>query len=725
MLLIIVWWGVLSQAPLWAQSDAARDGRPKVGLALSGGGAKGFAHIGVLQELEALGLPIDVVTGTSMGCIVGGLYAMGLPADSIEAITGAQDWTTMFSDAAPRRLLTVEQRQQEERYVLSLPLNEERRPGLPAGLVVGHRISTLLSHLTFPAYNIRDFTQLPIPLACVATDLETGEGVRFQSGYLPQVIRASMSLPSILTPVSINGRVYVDGGTTRNLPAEDAYALGADAVVCVDVGEPLASADSLTSLDAILNQTVSFRMVESTIEQQKKCSVLISPDIAGLSGRDFNRFPELIKRGRQSVAEALPQLQTLIDTLGHASAQKDVAPLSLDSVLVHEVRVDHVDEVLAEQVKAALHIQPPLWLSSSDIETAMSRMYSRELFATISYTLEPNETGGATLILHPIERSQEWVGLGLRFDSHYRAAIMLNASIRPQQNKRNTLDAFLRFGEIIGFGAFYKMPVSLQPRVGVKIFAQGQRAPIDIFEGGNRVASVRSQVLELQGRTDIGMGKASVLSLELGGELYTLDQSVGVNDFLEEASALGHGAVRLYLDSFDHVAFPKKGHQLLIRSAFGMPFDAGIFSYHTLHWRARWPLSNKWSASSRITVGQAFGNAIPLHYRFYLGGAFESPIFQDRQFPLLGFAVNELSGRSINAVGFGLQYQLGNVYIHGVWNAAFSSDEKRLPDTIYDLENGFGISLGTNTLIGPVSITLMNRNGSLPTDLQINVGLTF
>ncbi|MEM6647662.1 MAG: patatin-like phospholipase family protein, partial [Bacteroidota bacterium] len=222
-------------APPVAAQDIQAD-RPTVGLVLSGGSAKGLAHIGALRVLEDIGVPIDVVTGTSMGSIVGGLYAAGYGVDQLDALVGTQDWTALFSDAVDRRRVAPEARLGEGAALLSLPI-EGGALVLPSGLISGQGIFDLLAGLTWPVHHVRDFAQLPRAFAAVVVDAETGAPVRIGSGYLPLAIRASMSLPGVFAPVEIDGRRYLDGGLARNLPAEDARALGADVLVCVDVSE--------------------------------------------------------------------------------------------------------------------------------------------------------------------------------------------------------------------------------------------------------------------------------------------------------------------------------------------------------------------------------------------------------------------------------------------------------------------------------------------------------
>ena len=280
----------------------------KVGVALSGGAARGLAHIGVLKVLEEAGVPVDVIAGTSMGSVVGGLYAVGYTAPQLDTIVRTEDWYRLLTDPVDRRDLAVDRKFTEDHYLLTLPI---QRGGikLPKSVVTGQRVSQLLTRLTWSAHAIRDFRALPIPFAAVATDLETSRAVVLDHGFLPDAIRASMALPSVFSPVDLGDTAVIDGGVVRNLPAQDARALGADVLICSDVTDPLEPRDSIVSLVDVLVQSVSFRVWDSEAEQRSKCDVLILPDVRGFSTFGFTRASEVIARGEVAARAALPRIE--------------------------------------------------------------------------------------------------------------------------------------------------------------------------------------------------------------------------------------------------------------------------------------------------------------------------------------------------------------------------------------------------------------------------------
>src|SRR5205823_10283099 len=314
----------------------------RVGVALSGGAARGLAHIGVLKVLEQAGVPVDVITGTSMGSVVGGLYAVGYTAAQLDTIVTTEDWYRLLTDPVDRRDLAVERKFTEDHYLLTLPIH---RGGikLPKSVVPGQRISQLLTGLTWSAHAIRDFRALPIPFAAVATDLETSKAVVLDHGFLPDAIRASMALPSVFSPVELADTAFIDGGVVRNLPAQDARVLGADVLICSDVTDPLEPRDSIVSLVDVLVQSVSFRVWDSEAEQRSKCDVLILPEVRGFATFGFTRARDVIARGETAARAALPAITAAL-ARGHVSRAPRAPPraplVQPESVLVTKVAFD-------------------------------------------------------------------------------------------------------------------------------------------------------------------------------------------------------------------------------------------------------------------------------------------------------------------------------------------------------------------------------------------------
>ncbi len=421
---------VLSASLAQGQSAPQPPRHPTVGLALSGGAARGLAHIGVLKVLERAGVSVDVVAGTSMGSVVGGLYAVGYRAAELDSIVTSVEWSSLWTDPVPRRDLAVDRKFTEDHYLLTLPIY---RGGihLPRSVVAGQRISQLLAGLTWSVHGVRDFHRLPLPFAAVATDLEHGTAVVLDHGFLPDAIRASMAVPSVFAPVEIDGRVLIDGGVVRNLPAQDARALGADVLICSDVTNPLEPRDSIVSILDILVQSVSFRIWDSEANQRSRCDVLIKPDVRGLG---FDRTRVIIARGEAAAQAALPEIEAKLGRAPLAREPRPPAPDG-DSVRIMALRFDdtgHAGPVPRGFLERTLGVRPPTWVSRRALDQGIGRLYATGLFESVRYQLEPApdsapERRRLTVFLK--EQSAGRFGLGLRYDSRYKASVLLSSTL--------------------------------------------------------------------------------------------------------------------------------------------------------------------------------------------------------------------------------------------------------------------------------------------------------
>ena len=266
----------------------AQDRRPRIGLALSGGGARGGAHVGVLKVLEELRVPVDFIAGTSIGAVVGGLYASGMSPEQIQEWLLSSDWNAYIDDRPPRRDLSFRRKEYDRQYIpdLELGLKGGRLKG-PEGLIAGHLFGMELNRLTLPVAEVTDFGLLPIPFRAVATDIVTGDKVVLSHGRLSDAIRASMTIPAVITPVELDGRLLVDGGLTDNLPVDVARAMGADVVIAVDIGTPLSDREHLGSLFDISRQVVNILPESNARASRKMADLLVEPELAGIAVADY------------------------------------------------------------------------------------------------------------------------------------------------------------------------------------------------------------------------------------------------------------------------------------------------------------------------------------------------------------------------------------------------------------------------------------------------------
>ena len=319
LIVFLIWTG-----SLMGQEDKDVKKDVKVGLVLSGGGAKGFAHIGVLKVLEDAGIRVDYIAGTSMGAIIGGLYASGYNATELDSVLKAYDLGNLVNDDLPREVSSFYQKENDGKYAVSLPL-VKRKIELPSAVSKGQKAFNIFSQLTEHVHEIDDFSQLPIPFFCIATNLENGDEVILDKGFLPEAIRASGSFPGLLTPVNIDGKVLVDGGIVDNFPVEKMKEKGVDYIIGVNVSGGLKDIENLRTLPEILTQIIGFQMYKQWDEKVKLSDVYINPDLEEFTTFSWDDEAEIINRGEVAAAKVKEQLLKI------ASQQQSVAKRSIKS----------------------------------------------------------------------------------------------------------------------------------------------------------------------------------------------------------------------------------------------------------------------------------------------------------------------------------------------------------------------------------------------------------
>ncbi|MFO7616408.1 MAG: patatin-like phospholipase family protein [Bacteroidales bacterium] len=399
-------------SPTFAQS------RPKVALVLSGGGAAGLAHVGVIKVLEEVGMPIDFVAGTSMGSIVGAMYAMGMNSQEMRRLVMEMDWETLLTDAVPRSDLSFEYKEELEKYFYDFPITKEG-VHLPAGLVAGTNITNMMAGLTWPAYHIRNFNQLPRPYLCIGADIVTGEQVVLTSGVLHDALRASMAIPTAFTPVEVHGKLLVDGGFINNFPAMEAKQMGADIIIGVDVQRDLYEKNELKSVINILKQISSLTREDVNVRNRQMCDILIRPRTPGAGTLTFGLAYQIMRDGERIAREHYSDLKKLADQLNRYPGEPSnpIKPLApVDSVYVREMAFIGLEHVSPDFVKSKLNLPFPAWLTAGEIYRALQRVYGTNEFVRVTYQLDP-VFDGVRLTIRAEEKEQNLVHIGAHFDN--------------------------------------------------------------------------------------------------------------------------------------------------------------------------------------------------------------------------------------------------------------------------------------------------------------------
>lgn len=725
------------QAPDDGPGSAARgDSALRIGVALSGGSARGFAHVGVLRALEAMDVPVTAVAGVSMGAVVGALHAAGYGPDELERLTVGRDWGAFFSEAEAGGAAWPWTAPEADRHAISLPLRSGR-PTLPTGLVSGQRVTQLLTRLTWHVHPVEEFRDLPVPFVTVATDLETGEAVPLERGSLPLALRASLAIPSLFTPVRLTDRYLVDGGVSRNLPAEDARRLGADVVVCSDVTEPLEPADSLRTFLEVLTQTISFRTVREAERQRELCDVVVRPELGGLGRYSFDRAESWIQRGDSAARVHEDTLRALAARAGPRDGRPapDLVPRS-DSVVIAGIRFPEQPPGRARYLRRIMALPPDGGTTVARIDREVGRLYDAGLFSRVSYRLEeapPARTDGAddgpprrTLVVETTPEGRRELRAGFRFDSHRKAAVLFSVDLPrfPGFGSFARVDA--RLGEQLQFEGRQRYQPAFAPGFLVGLRAGYRRTPLELRDpAGAPPRDVTPEVVD--GRLLVGrlLGRRAVVGVEGGGEWFDVDPEEGAPP-PEAGGWLTTAAVLATYDSRDRLAFTRSGLHVDLRVEAVAGVGSGerelVQSWGDLALHV--PLSERWTASLRATGGSTAGDAPPLHRTFFLGGAVPDRVRPRRRTTLPGLAPNALRGEKLQRAEAGLQVLVGSdLYLSAGWTGGDVGPDGSVRPS--DWTHGFALSAGVRTPLGPIRLVAAEATGPGGPRLALEAGGLF
>lgn len=693
----------------------AQDDRPKVGLALSGGGAKGLAHLGVIQVLEEEGIEIDYVAGTSMGAIVGGLYAVGYNADSLTKIMQTIPWNRMYFDDVERTQEFFDQKQNSERFIFQLPIRKDGI-GLPDGLIAGQRFLNELNTYTLPVHDEEnDFHNLKIPFRAVATNLENGEAYVFKEGSLSMAIRASMSIPSILKPLKFDGTKLVDGGIARNIPAIDVINMGADYVIGVDVGQPLKEASELNSLVEIMDQSVSFQIIDATRRQRELCNVVAFPSIEGVAANDFNKIDSLIYRGRQAAYRILPEIERALQTQNEFSTSPTPSipiPKKFNRFIITELIIEDVNESQREQIEYFLNIELGKSYSLKNIQNKVDQLYATGLFELITFNISPvdNSTVNQHILnLSFVSKSEDSFGIGIRYNDFQKAAFLFNLTLRDSFINSSLFSVDLRAGTEYMVDVIYQRFRLMRPRLLSRARSRYIRTSLPRFEGQNTIAQLSVDAANLQIELGSMFTRSTSLTLFGKAEIYQVRPSVAPPSFTTETNKLISAGAHIDFDNLNSKYFTTRGQLLKIRAEIS---DKLVFSDHSFiqlfgEYHTHIPILERWTVSMAAKVGFTDSDDLPVHYQFQFGGVNTSDILLWREHPFWGYDNRSVSNNSFKIFDAGIQYEIFDQRFlsfnvnAGTYNPLFNLN--MLQD---EFKYGWKLTAGTNTGIGPFEISI-------------------
>lgn len=711
---------------------AAEAPRPKIGLVLSGGAARGLAHIGVLKALEEQGVKIDAIAGTSMGAVIGGLYASGYKIDELEKLALGIDWQQALSDAPPREDIPFRRKQDDRDFLVKqkLSFRDDGSLGLPLGVIQGQNLALLLESMLAHASDTRDFDKLPIPFRAVATDIASGEKVVFRKGHLPRVIRASMSIPAVFAPVEMDGRLLVDGGMTDNIPLDVARDMGVDIAIVVDIGTPLRSRQQLATVVDVLNQSITLmtrRNSEEQLASLHKSDVLIQPPLASFGVTDFGRAQEMIDAGYRATRILDARLAPLRRAEPMDAELSAARTPSQRTPIITAIRVENDSKVSDDVIRYYIrqHIGEPLDLGR--LQTDMGTLYGLDYFEQVQYRVVHKGNDHTLVINARGKRSgTDYLRLGLNLSDDMRGDSAFNLGASYRVNGINSLGAEWLTRVQIGdqqelYSEFYQ-PLDVGSRYFIAPYIGIESQNIEAVLDNDPIAEYR---LERYGfGLNIGrqIGNSGEIRFGVGEAWGKADVRVGDQDLPSESFNEGYYELRYSFDSLDNVYFPHAGEDIGLSLRQFEPSLGSDKRYRQWEFKLDKALS---SGPNTFILGGRYGRTLDeaevVTSSFVLGGA--------RQ--LSGFRQDALSGQNISLMR-GVYYRRLTprsylpldfpLYIGGSLERGRAWNNDNEFDSGYI--NAASAFLGFDTPLGPLNFSY-GINDDNQKAVYLNLGQTF
>lgn len=707
--------------------------RPKIGLVLSGGGAKGFAHIGVLKVLEEAGIKIDYIGGTSIGAVIGGLYGMGYNAKQIDSIIRVTNFSNILTDFIPRSSKNFYEKRNDELYALILPFNKFQI-GSPEALSKGMYNFNLLSRLTLPVRHVRDFNTLQTPFLCIGTNIALGEQVVFDKGILAQALAGSSSLPSVFSPVVIDGNLIIDGGVINNYPIDEVKKMGADIIIGVDVQNGLLNKDQLKSATKIFFQITNLQMIEKMKVNAEKTDIYIKPNVANYGVVSFDKASEIIKKGEDATFAVYEKIALLADK--SEPYHKPELQLETDSLNIAAIKINQLENYSRDYIIGKLRIKSDTKISFKDLESGVNNLNGTQNFSAMSYYFDKNGEQD-DLILNLTESPVKTnLKFGLHYDGLYKSAVLVNLTNKKTFLKNDFLSADLALGDNVRYYFDYYIDNGFRLSYGFKSqFNQfNENIPNNIFRRNTQEGnSINIDYSNLSNQVYIQSIFAQKFLIGIGAEFEYLkitSETLGVDSNITNntySSLFGY----IKYDSYDNKYFPKRGWYFSGNPQFYMyssdhssnfePFsilsaEAGIAK----------TIFNKTTIKLQAEAGASIGSASVPYFDFVLGGY---GFYSTNYFKYFyGYNFLSIAANSYLETTITLDYEIFKKN-----HLNFSANYANLEDDLYDSldwfslpkYSGYALGYGLETIIGPVEVKYSWSPETKGSHLWFTVGFLF
>lgn len=722
--------------------------KPSVGLVLSGGGAKGFSYVGLLKVLEEVNMPIDYIGGSSIGAIVGALYATGYSPETIEELIRQQDWDALINDKLERKYVSYEEKLFSDKYIFTVPI-EETGISISNALMGSFKVDLMLNGLFAPVAHIKDFSKLPIPFLCIGTNLINGQAVVLDSGNVARAIRASMAIPGYFPPIEYHGDYLIDGGVVNNYPAEQIKDIGMDIVIGGDVQSGLKKdIDELSSVPAILDQVIAFNRIDANKKGWALTDYYVNISMP-YGMLDFTEYDSIIAYGELVAREHFDELKALADSInnlrGEIQERKITQPI--DSLKIEDIRLQGMKWQQRERFLGYFEGIDLGETSISEIEERMKLLKGTGSFKGLYYELVADSPDEAILDIYANAPNLGTLSAGLHSDNVYQGSILIDLAFRNIRGSRAKLFTDLVLGQHPRLHSMLIVNNGFKPGIGVNI--DMFRFSFPVYNEDEKINSWRFETMK--GALFLPMTVRNSFFFKTGFEyeIFRFRQDVVVDSSFEAYNTwkdYGNLFIEFNFDNRDKVYFPTKGRIVHLSATHVVPFsdewknfvsNATIFK---LSYYANISLSDEFVIQPGIFAGytliredpqvspynENMGNVAPVQQLFGFGGLNPNNYIENH-LSFTGLRFIERLGMYAGKVSLNFQYNFyPKLYASFISDIGFNEMNKRnvLPDKVKVLM-GAGLKISYSSFIGPVELSIMKSNISSSPILFFNVGYWF
>ena len=679
----------------------------KVALVLSGGGVKGYAHLGVLRVLEKENIKIDYITGTSIGAFIGTMYSIGYSVDEIEKLLDDLNIGNFLENVTDNTNLSLDKKESLKKYSVHLSFDNELNFSFPKGLKGTGEEYLILKKLLGKYEYMDNFDNFPIPLRIVATNLNTGETKAFSRGDVAKVLIASMSIPSIFEPMKIDGEIYVDGLVTRNLPVEEAYDMGADIVIASDIGAPVIEKDDYNIL-SVLSQANTIQASNVTKISREKASILISPDVKDISAIDSSKKNDLINLGKVAAEQQIAKIKELPKSSSNRKIVKNIEDKKEKFVInkiEYNKKFDNTTiEILDNTFKNLLN-KP---ISEKDIENTITEVYNLKYMDKVYYTINDN-----VLYLDGEKAHSNRIGVGANYQTGYGTTFNIGTDLFFNGKFGNNINLNFKFGDYLGLDLGTLTYHSIKNRFGILTNIGYNESPFFLYDNRKKIAKFMNREAYLNVGIFTQPSNNSMISYGIISKFSNLKQDTGGNlsRNLEYSENQTKTYLRFKYDNLDSISNPMKGIKADLIYNFAGSFGKSKSNLYGPAYSIKGyvPINPKSSFIYGLNLASLRGDRIRADQRIRLGGIYTN--INDNEFEFYGFNYQEKQVKDLISLTLGFKHKIVySLYFNTKFNIATFTENNPLENNNSRLwknySKGVGVSISYDSPIGPIEFSI-------------------